>query len=385
MLFRISVKIIILLFITGTGIRNAGAQVDSSVITQDRHLKNIFSTTVGIQHGFIFAHSPEVENTKGSHPTGAELIFSWQKNDAAVWDLCNCFPRKGLLLAYYDYDNVILGKSFTAAYFLEPVYKLHRNMYFSFKGSAGVSYLTNPFDSARNAGNNSYSTYISAYLLVGLGVWFRMQDHWWMNVSLNYQHESNGGMKQPNRGINWPTAGIALSYQVNPRPYHTGTRSTGKYWKQNSLRWDIGVFGIARKALDESGNSIRLPLVGLSLQAGRQVGRISALTAGLEVYRDEALRNQLKRDFIEASPVKAGVMAGHEFILGRFLFSQRLGLYVFDQTPYFDRLYHRWGLHYRLNPRVGVGFNLKAHRHVANFIDLRFIWSMQKKTSSSYR
>jgi hypothetical protein len=381
MLFRISVKIIISLIITSIGISNAGAQTDSFNITQGRHLKNIFSTTIGIQHGFIFAHSPEVENTKGSHPTGLELILGWQKNDATVWDLCNCFPRKGLLLAYYDYDNVILGKSFTAAYFLEPVYKLHRNIYFSFKGSAGFSYLTNPFDSTRNPGNNSYSTYMSAYLLVGLGLWIRMQDHWWMNVSLNYQHESNGGMKQPNRGINWPTAGVALSYQLNPRPYYTGTRSTEKYWKQNSPRWDIGVFGIARKALDESGNSIRLPLIGLSFQVSKQVGRISALTAGLEAYRDEALRNQLKRDLIEASPVKAGVMAGHEFILGKFLFSQQLGVYVFDQTPYFDRLYHRWGLQYRLNQKVGVGFNLKAHRHVANFIDLRFIWSMQKKAS----
>src|SRR5688500_1705284 len=101
MLFRISVKIIISLFITGIGIRNAGAQADPYVITTNRHLKNIFSTSIGIQHGFIFAHSPEVENTKGSLPTGAELIFSWQKSDAAVWDLCNCFPRKGLLLAYY--------------------------------------------------------------------------------------------------------------------------------------------------------------------------------------------------------------------------------------------------------------------------------------------
>lgn len=102
-------------------------------ISSDRQrdtLKDMFSIGAGIHHGFIFAHSPEVENTKGANPTGIELNFSWQRNDAYVWDLCNCFPRKGLLLAYFDYDNIILDKSFTAAYFLEPTYSIGKNTFF---------------------------------------------------------------------------------------------------------------------------------------------------------------------------------------------------------------------------------------------------------------
>lgn len=110
----------------------------------------------------------------------------------------------------------------------------------------------------------------------------------------------------------------------------------------------------------------------------RQVGRIHTLTGSAEVYRDEELRVQLKRDSIRASPVKAGVLAGHEFILGRFLLSQRLGLYVFDQTPYYDRLYHRWGLLYRANRRLGIGFNLQAHRQVADYVDFRITYSWQR-------
>ncbi len=73
-------------------------------------------------------------------------------------------------------------------------------------------------------------------------------------------------------------------------------------------------------------------------------------------------------------------MAGHEFFLGKFLFSQRLGYYVFDQTPYYDNLFHRWGLHYRLNKQVGFGFNLLAHRQVAEFIDFRISYSFQKRS-----
>lgn len=344
----------------------------------DYKLKSIFSIGAGVQHGFVFAHSPEVENTKGARPTGVEVWFGWQRNDRSIWDLCNCFPRKGLLLAWYDYGNSILGKSYTAAYFLEPVYRFSRNSFFSIKGVAGLSYLTNPFDSLRNPTNRSYSTYLSGYLMLGAGLWWRLNDHWWLNTSINYQHESNGGLKQPNKGINWPTAGIAIHYIQNPRPYYKGIRRYHKFWKAYSIRWDASIAGIAKRVLDEAGESRRLPVLGLAFQGSKQVGRISALTAGAEIYTDFALRLQLKIDSVDASSVRAGVLFGHEFLLGRFIFSQRLGVYVYDETPYFDRIYHRWGIQYRISRHWGVGFNLQAHRHVADFIDARITYSWQK-------
>src|SRR5262245_24988142 len=64
-------------------------------------LPNILSVSTGIYHGFIFAHSAAVENTKGAHPTGLEINIGWQRSDPLVWNICNCFPRKGLLLSYY--------------------------------------------------------------------------------------------------------------------------------------------------------------------------------------------------------------------------------------------------------------------------------------------
>lgn len=143
-------------------------QNDSVTNFNSEKSKHIFSISVGVQHEFIFAHSRAVQNTKGANPAGIELILGWQRNDRETWNLCNCFPKKGLLLAYYDYDVKILGKSFNAAYFLEPFYKLTHRSFFSFKGLAGLAYLTNPFDSVTNPTNQSYSAAIGIYLLVGL-------------------------------------------------------------------------------------------------------------------------------------------------------------------------------------------------------------------------
>ena len=351
---------------------------DSLAVSISKKATNIFSIGLGIQHGFIFAHSRAVQNTKGANPTGIELSLGWQRNDTQTWDLCNCFPKKGLLLVFYDYDVRLLGKSFGTAYFLEPVYKLGNKTFFSFRGVAGLAYLTNPFDSIHNPTNQSYSSVIGGYLLVGIGLSYLINKQWWLNTTINYQHISNGGLRQPNKGINWPTAGISVIYQKNPRPYYKAPRSKEKFWKEYSLRWDIGVFGIAKRGTDVNGNSHRMPLIGGTIQAGKQVGRINMLTLGAELYGDKSLSMQLKRDSIDASSLRAGLLIGHEFLLGKFVFSQRLGVYIFNQTPYYDLIYHRWGIHYFMNKHLGIGIQVKAHRHVADFVDLRITYSWQK-------
>jgi len=356
---------------------------DTTVHPDSKKDKHVFSIGAGIHHGFIFAHSRAVQNTKGAHPTGIELIFGWQRNDRQTWDLCNCFPKKGLLLAYYDFDVKLLGKSFSAAYYLEPFYKLTNKSFFSFKGMAGLSYLTNPFDSVSNPTNQSYSAAIGAYLFVGVGMSFVVTKSWWVNGSINYQHNSNGGLRQPNKGINWPTAGVSITHQFNPGTYYKAPRSREKFWKDHSMRWDVAIFGIAKRGTNESGFNRRMPLIGVSLQTGKQVGRINMLTLGAEVYTDKSLRMQIKRDSVDASAIRSGLMAGHEFLLGKFTFSQKVGVYIFNQTPYYDRIYHRWGLHYYINKHLGIGMHLKAHRHVADFVDLRLSYSWQKHSDKN--
>ncbi len=54
----------------------AFAQTDSS---ETKINEEVFSIGLGVQHGFIFAHSEAVQNTKGARPTGVEAMLSWQR------------------------------------------------------------------------------------------------------------------------------------------------------------------------------------------------------------------------------------------------------------------------------------------------------------------
>jgi hypothetical protein len=365
----------LLLLITNLG----AAQNDSaSIIKNTSRPKNIVSLNLGAQYGFIFVHSKNAEFSRGSHPSGIEFSLAWQKNDTSALNICNCYPRKGVLLSYYNYDNRALGKMIGAAYFLEPSYRINRTLFFSFRGSVGGAYLTNPADSIHNPENRSYSTAFNFYLMLGAGLRFRLNDHWWLNASVNFQHTSNGGMRLPNLGINWPTAGLALSYQKSPMLYHNGTHIKEKIWKNYSIRWDLYLFGISNKVIVANEKKF-YPIVGSGFQGSKQIGRLNALTLGAEFFSDAARTQELKQKFgIDASPLRAGILVGNEFLLGRFLFSQRIGAYVYNQTTY-PRLFHRWGLLYRTNPHWSLGFSFLAHGKTANFFDVKVNYSWQKR------
>ncbi len=111
------------------------------------------------------------------------------------------------------------------------------------------------------------------------------------------------------------------------------------------------------------------------------VGRVSAFYAGAELVSDLLVRENLRQDFldgtIEHNPghLRASLLAGHELVLGRFLFSQYAGVYFYAPAQPRKPWYQRYALLYRFAPSTWIGVNARAHYHVIDFIDLRLVRS----------
>jgi hypothetical protein len=117
-------------------------------------------------------------------------------------------------------------------------------------------------------------------------------------------------------------------------------------------------------------------VLGAGFLRSWQTANTHAFTVGAEWYHDGSVASQLKLDSLPAKSAWRGSMQlGHEFLWGKVIFRQQLGVYVFDQTPYYPWWYHRWSLLYRLNNKWMFGASLKAHLQVANFTDLRVAYS----------
>ena len=98
-----------------------------AAISSDSISHNPFVLGLRQHYGFVIIHSREIRAIKDSYPTGTELTASWQKMDKKSWDLCNCYPRSGILLSFFDFDNKkILGYGFNLAGFIEPFFRSHK-------------------------------------------------------------------------------------------------------------------------------------------------------------------------------------------------------------------------------------------------------------------
>ena len=328
---------------------------------------------VGLHSGFIFAHNKLVQNTKGSFPWGVEADLSRQILKSPVWDECRCFPRSGLVLSYFDFGNVTLGRSFSAGIYIEPFLSVRHRVNICLKGVAGASYLSHPFDETSNPDNNSYSTYLSVYLAFGLGASVKVSEHTSVKLSAFYNHHSNGAVKEPNSGINWPAVNLHVYYALNPVPFPEKKKTPAREFLKKPWRKEIVL--LASQRYTGKDNKSYYFIAGAGLNIGKQVSGMNALTAGFEAVADYSLHKRLEQDGRQGkSFIQAGILAGHEFLMGRFTFSQQLGVYVFNETPYFDAVYQRYGLTLAVSRHLGLGLNAKVHRHVAAFLDGRVVW-----------
>lgn len=333
--------------------------------------------------GFIFAHNIYVQNTKGVHPNGFELEYSHLRTDSAEAAKFKCYPRTGFSFTYVDFNSDLLGRSYSAAYFLEPNYRLGNKLRMNLRAAAGFSYLTNPFDSVKNPTNQSYSGHVNIFLQLGLGLVYPLNNHLAVYAMGNFFHNSNGGFKLPNSGVNYINASIGLQYyKYNTHlPVYKKERDTS--WKHKSFHANVSWYYSPKGGYNSDSSAHRKFVIGTAVQVVKQVSNLDAITGAAEIYYDDALRT-IKETFIQdtSSNVLGGLLIGHQFLLNRFVFSQELGVYVFKQTKAFNdgytdmfhTLYQRWGISYNIKSRWSVGISLLSHAQIADFIDGRGIY-----------
>lgn len=338
--------------------------------------------------GFIFAHNIHVQNTKGAHPDGFEFEYAHEHTDSSIVTRFKCFPRTGFSFTYVDFNKALLGRSYSLNYFIEPRYKLGNYLKMDVRFSAGFSWLTNPHDDVKNPTNESYSGHINNFLQVCLGLSYPLNKHLELYGMENFFHNSNGGFKLPNAGLNYINTSIGLQYFTHSTRLPAYNKIIDTSWKHKSPHFDVSVYYSPKDGYNKADTAKQQHkfVLGTSVQVVKQVSNIDAITLAAEVYYDDALRS-IKDIYVKdnSSATLAGVLVGHQFLLNRFTFTQQLGVYIFKQTKVynttyqnlFHTIYHRWGLNYRINNKWFAGITLLAHNQIADFIDGRIIYRIK--------
>ncbi len=338
------------------------------LISQEETTGNTYYYNIRAHYGSIIIHSKDIKDIGKSYPRGLELSLVNQLTGKNAWESCNCYPRRGFTLGFWDFDNPeILGNGYLANFFIEPVFGGWKKWFFSIKAAFGVAYLTKPYNEQTNPYNLSYSTNISFPLHLGTTMNFRISEKSNVGLTLIYNHLSNGGLKEPNKGINWPS--IALSYDYKPKPYNLQKYTPEKYIIDAEQRVTSSMFLFGTGKQLNHSELTKYFIGGVNAHGSYRVARLSALTAGAEFEWDESDKEEILRDpAIDTDHKKISIYAGHEFLLGRFTFSQALAVYLYAPYNPNDPLYQKYTLSYSWNDNFSTGIGLKAHRHVADYL-----------------
>ena len=325
-----------------------------------------------VHYGSVFIHTPAVKNVTGSEPYGTALDLSKIRMDSASYQKCNCFSRYGIALSYFDFDNTILGHGEMISYFLEPSYRISNNLKFSMRAAAGITYDSNPYSKTKNPANNNYETHLNPYLQVGTGFNYNLSSHLSIAFMGNFQHFSNGGFRQPNRGLNWITGSIGFFYytQNNKLTKYKHTRYVG--WKSKKAWFETGILYVPTQGYNSKIMGQRKYLYGVFGQVTKQYGKVSGITGGAEIYYDEIQYSSVNK--VKRSPAQAGIHAGHIFLFSRVSFSQQIGLQLIKENASANDIYLRFGLSYILTRHFEIGVNLKTHEDNADFADFRVMY-----------
>lgn len=208
-------------------------------------------------YSYLFVHVKDLLPDDNYFPRGVEASVSKMLLGKKAWDQCNCYPKTGLILTFFDYDNPkVLGQGYSASWFIEPVFKAYNRISLSTRGAIGLAILSKPYHPEKNPQNQAYSMYLSGYLLLNVGVNWRMNDKWLWNFSLNANHNSNGGIKDPNKGLNFPSLSLGFDYTPKPEPILKRERTGLSKSTAGKLRREVFFFIPTEPFLTEKKSGI---------------------------------------------------------------------------------------------------------------------------------
>ncbi len=322
------------------------------------------------QYGFIIPHSESIKDISHSNPYGVEIEYGWHLNSESDWKRCNCYSKAGFSIIHMNYNNPeILGSNTNLTAFAEPYFNYKSNLMTSLRMGVGPAYTSKYYHETNNPENLFFSTPFSFFINMDFNVYYRINRQWFAQAYFKYNHISNGGINEPNKGMNFPSYGLGVEYALEEFEFKNRKKmdidSASKYIRS------IGVFGTVKNVSTGETFSERTPayIYGIMGNYGRKVSVLNAISVGLEFISDGSVKEKNKYREKDFDHRVAGFLAGNNFIFGRFIFSQYWGTYIYSPSIK-KHFYQRYALTANLLRGYYVGVTLKAHANVADNFNL---------------
>ncbi|WP_289053329.1 acyloxyacyl hydrolase [Carboxylicivirga marina] len=313
-----------------------------------------------LYYGKFQVHTKSLYPYNGTNPYGVEFEISRFLLSENIRERFGTFIKWGIGLNYVNFDHSDLGYSISSVAYIEPFIKPRGRWRYSLKLGSGLAYMSHPYDEISNPQNLTYSTRFAFPLFGGFSAYYFIRKQLAIKATASFQHISNGGIKQPNLGINYPALALGVEF-TNQHYTIPPKKKLLQYNKETRL--DVLV-GYSLK--EDTTNTNNQNVVTLFINQNWQVSRINAInvSAMFEYH-------QLADSYGEAEQWSVAPLVGNEFLLGQLRFGQQIGLYIVKGAKAPNDVLQNYYLRYKVNSRLMAGVNLKAHGRVADYLSFQ--------------
>lgn len=349
MRFKYASPVLIFLLLHGT-----------EVMGQSGPVRNYYFGTQ-VHYGFIIPHSTAIEDVADSNPYGIELSLNKLDLSYEGWSVYNRYSVSGIQLGYFNFQFPdTLGSTFLLTGFTEPIFISGNRSRFSVKMSIGMAYLTKVYDPVENPLNKFFSTRISFPLSVALRYKYRVSQSAFLNIAACYNHISNGNIKEPNYGMNYPTLSLGFDYYPKPVPvlekrYVPDRKINGSPWY-----FVFETLGAYRSVSEEIYGAF-----GFSPRIVRYLIPHYSLNAGAEYIVDYSLNKVPEGEDTDYDCSRFALTFGQDFRFGKMVFTQYFGFYLYSPVEPLSFMYQKYEISYPVHKNIILGLFLKATESAA--------------------
>jgi len=320
---------------------------------------------IGIQshYGFIIPHTQAIEPVSHTNPYGFEISLNNLKTSYSSWSTFARYNISGVQLSYFNFQNPdIVGSAYLLTVYTEPVLRSGKKFILSLKGGAGFSYQTKIYNDIENQLNKFFSTRLSYPLYLSARFKYMITSRTFLTLSGTYNHISNGAQRIPNYGMNFPTLTIGLERFASDIPklderYKPlrNNKVSERYVVIQSLFGYKVVYGVDTWTY------------GFSTRYTWQIRTRYALNAGAELITDGGVKKMIEIEGMDKDNKRIAITGGQDFLLGKAVFTQYLGIYVYSPYKAKHPVYQKYELSYKILPQVMASISKSSYKRRRTF------------------
>jgi hypothetical protein len=319
-------------------------------------------TTARIFSDNPFNSSSEASTNPISRGSSVTVEVGRQTDGSQEWHRLYGIPSWGLGVSLASFSNGAHHARPIEVYsfFSWPFVRLNDRLDLTTDFGMGVSWHWMEFDGETASESTVLGSDLNARIDWGFYLRYATTPRTRLYIGADYTHRSNGGMVQPNLGINTIGPKVSLQYNLAPGTSHQRLKQPAPPFTPS---WEFVIGGAAsvKNVADGTPATQRKDFGAtvITSAAQRQFYRYGKFSLGTDLTYDGSTGARLDEADTHwranaSERWSLGTYGGYEHVIGRFGAIAQLGYYVargFDD-PEQRRFYQRLGWRYRLTDRL---------------------------------